>query len=67
MVSADIVLTGNNGVKLQEWIDVKISKFPMEISVADIENCDSGTIKVIWHLSDGSSTEQSQNTVFKKQ
>ncbi len=67
VVSADIVLTGNNGVKLQEWIDVKISKFPMEISVADIENCDSGTIKVIWHLSDGSSTEQSQNTVFKKQ
>ncbi|MCI8489213.1 MAG: Stk1 family PASTA domain-containing Ser/Thr kinase [Lachnospiraceae bacterium] len=67
VVSARIVLTGSNGTQIQEWADVNISRFPYKISAFDIENCDTGTIKITWNLSDGSSREQTENVVFKKQ
>ncbi len=67
VVSADIVLFASDGTKLQEWDDIKISKFPYKISVPNIENSDSGTIKITWRLADGSSQEQSDNVMFKKQ
>lgn len=67
VVSADIVLKGSNGKELQSWSGIKISKFPYTISVSDIEECDSGTVKIVWYLSDGSSKEQTENVMFTKQ
>lgn len=67
VVSADIVLTGSNGTQIQTWSGIKISSFPYSITASDIENCDSGTIKVTWYLSDGTSREQTENVMFTKQ
>ncbi len=67
VVSADILLVGSNGSQIQNWSGIKISSFPYSITASDIENCDSGTIKVTWHLADGSSREQSENVMFSKQ
>ena len=67
VVSADIVLTASNGTQIQTWSGIKISSFPYSITASDIENCDSGTIKVTWHLSDGTSREQTENVMFTKQ
>lgn len=65
VVSGDIVLIGSNGTEIQSWENIR--KFPHTITANDIENCDSGTIKVTWHLSDGSTSEQTQNVIFNKQ
>ncbi len=67
VVSADIVLTASNGTQLQTWSGVKSSKFPYKISCGDIEDCDSGTIKITWHLADGSTSTQTDNVMFTKQ
>ena len=65
VVSADITLVGSDGKQIQSWTDIK--KFPATISSYDIENCDSGTIKVTWYLADGTSSNQSQDVIFTKQ
>lgn len=65
--SADIILKGSDGRQLQEWTGIKIGKFPYTISVSDIEDCESGTIKIVWYLEDGSSKEQTENVIFTKQ
>lgn len=65
VVSGDIVLIGSNGTEIQSWENIR--KFPHTITANDIENCDSGTIKVTWHLSHGSTSEQTQNVIFNKQ
>lgn len=65
--SGDIVLVGSDGKQIQSWNGIKISKFPYTITANDIENCESGTIKITWHLSDGSSKEQTENIMFNKQ
>ena len=65
VVSGDIVLIGSNGTEIQSWENIR--KFPHTITANDIENCDRGTIKVTWHLSDGSTSEQTQNVIFNKQ
>ena len=67
VVSADIVLTASDGTQLQTWSGVKSSKFPYKISRGDIENCDSGTIRITWHLADGSTSTQTDNVMFTKQ
>lgn len=67
VVSADIVLSASGGEQIQKWPGIAISKFPYTISAADIENFDSGTIKVIWYLSDGSTSIQRENVMFTKQ
>ncbi len=67
VVSADIVLKGSDGKEIQSWSGIKISKFPYVISVSDIEECDSGTVKIVWYLADGSSKEQTENVIFTKQ
>lgn len=67
VTSADIILQGSNGAQIQEWMRVKISKFPYTISVSDIEDCSSGTIRIIWYLADGSSKEQTENVMFTEQ
>ncbi len=65
VASADITLVGSNGEQLQSWPGVK--KFPATIAKSDIENCDSGTIKITWYLKDGTSNNQSQDVIFTKQ
>lgn len=65
VVSGDIVLIGSDGSKIQSWDNIK--SFPHTITASNIENCDSGTIKVTWHLSDGSTSTQEQNVIFSKQ
>ena len=67
VVSADISLKGSNGTTIQSWSGIKISKFPYTISASDIEEIDSGTIRIVWYLSDGSSKEQTENVMFTKQ
>lgn len=67
VVSADIVLTASNGTQLQTWSGVKSSKFPYKISCGDIEDCDSGTIRITWHLADGTTSTQTDNVMFTKQ
>lgn len=67
VVSGDIVLTGSDGTQIQSWNGIKISKFPYTITANNIENCDSGTIKITWRLSDGTSREQTENIMFNKQ
>lgn len=67
VVSGDISLVASDGKPIQSWNGIKISKFPYTITANDIENCDSGTIKITWHLSDGSSKEQTENIMFSKQ
>lgn len=67
VVSADIVLTASDGTQLQTWSGVKSSKFPYKINCGDIENCDSGTIRITWHLADGSTSTQTDNVMFTKQ
>lgn len=67
VVSADIELTGSNGSQIQTWNDIDISEFPYRISAVDIENCESGTIKITWRLSDGSTSTQTDNVMFEKQ
>lgn len=63
--SADITLVGSDGKQIQSWPDTK--KFPITITASDIENCDSGTIKITWYLKDGTSSNQSQDVIFTKQ
>lgn len=65
VVSGDIVLIGSNGTQIQSWENIK--KFPHTITASNIENCESGTIKVTWHLADGSTSEQTQNVMFNRQ
>lgn len=65
VVSGDIVLIGSDGVKIQSWDNIK--NFPHTITANNIENCESGTIRVTWHLSDGSTSTQEQNVIFNKQ
>lgn len=67
VVSADIVLTASDGTHIQTWSGVKISKFPYTITAQNIEDCSSGTVKITWHLSDGSSNTQTDNVMFTKQ
>lgn len=67
VTSGDITLVASNGTQIQNWNGIKISKFPYTITASNIENCDSGTIKITWHLSDGSSREQTENIMFNKQ
>lgn len=65
--SADIVLADANGKKLQDWTGIKISKFPYTISVSDIDSSNSGTIRIMWYLADGTSKEQTENVMFTEQ
>lgn len=67
VVSADIVLTASDGTHIQTWSGVKISKFPYTITAQNIEDSSSGTVKITWHLSDGSSNTQTDNVMFTKQ
>ena len=65
VASADITLLDSNGTQLQSWPEVK--KFPTTIAKSDIENCDSGTIKITWYLKDGTTSNQTQDVIFTKQ
>ncbi len=65
VASADITLVGSDGQQIQSWPDTK--RFPITITASDIENCDSGTIKITWYLKDGTSSNQSQDVIFTKQ
>lgn len=67
VTSADIVLADANGLQLQNWDKVKISKFPYKISVSDIHEIGTGTITITWYLADGTSSTQTQNVTFTKQ
>lgn len=67
VVAADIVLNDSNGTELRRWESLRIAKFPYTISVSDIKECDSGTIKITWYLDDGSFKEQTENVMFTKQ
>ncbi len=68
VTAADITLRDANGNVLQEWTGVKTAKFPYTISVYDIEEVSTGSIKIVWYLADGTSKEQIVGDVqFTKQ
>ena len=65
--SADITLLDASGNQLQGWSGISIESFPYTIFVSDIESSSSGTLCMVWHLSDGSIREQRENVAFTKQ
>ena len=63
VVSADITLTDSSGNTLFSQ-SVDISSFPYTLEKTGITGSDSGTLKIIWNLNNGTQSDQTQSVSF---